>query len=110
MIICGGENIYPAGSENVLAACPEVTEAAVIGVPSEKWGETPLALVVAVYGQPHLAVTDLTESELEHARAVNALQPFASSTIPGLGGLPRVNEKWCAFGLSQSRTFPLFSL
>ena len=50
MIISGGENIYPAELENVLAACPEVTEAAVIGVSSEKWGETPLALVVAAPG------------------------------------------------------------
>lgn len=50
MIISGGENIYPAELENVLAACPEVQEAAVIGLPSEKWGETPLALVVAAPG------------------------------------------------------------
>jgi O-succinylbenzoate-CoA ligase len=46
MIISGGENIYPAELENVLAACPEVQEAAVIGVPSQKWGETPLAIIV----------------------------------------------------------------
>ncbi|MEP4147722.1 MAG: long-chain-fatty-acid--CoA ligase [Halioglobus sp.] len=50
MIISGGENIYPAELENVLAACPDVQEAAVIGVPSQKWGETPLALVVAAPG------------------------------------------------------------
>jgi acyl-CoA synthetase (AMP-forming)/AMP-acid ligase II len=50
MIISGGENIYPAELENVLAACPEVHEAAVIGVPSEKWGETPLAIVVPAPG------------------------------------------------------------
>lgn len=46
MIISGGENIYPAELENVLAASPDVQEAAVIGVPSEKWGETPLAIIV----------------------------------------------------------------
>ena len=46
MIISGGENIYPAELENILAACPDVQEAAVIGVASEKWGETPLALIV----------------------------------------------------------------
>ncbi len=50
MIISGGENIYPAELENVLAACPEVQEAAVIGVASEKWGETPLAIVVPAAG------------------------------------------------------------
>jgi acyl-CoA synthetase (AMP-forming)/AMP-acid ligase II len=50
MIISGGENIYPAELENVLAACPEVQEAAVIGVASQKWGETPLAIVVPAPG------------------------------------------------------------
>jgi acyl-CoA synthetase (AMP-forming)/AMP-acid ligase II len=50
MIISGGENIYPAELENTLAACPEVQEAAVIGIPSEKWGETPLAIIVAAAG------------------------------------------------------------
>jgi acyl-CoA synthetase (AMP-forming)/AMP-acid ligase II len=46
MIISGGENIYPAEIENVLAAHPMLAEAAVIGLPSEKWGETPAAIVV----------------------------------------------------------------
>jgi acyl-CoA synthetase (AMP-forming)/AMP-acid ligase II len=46
MIISGGENIYPAELENVLAALPGVREATVIGVPHPRWGETPKALVV----------------------------------------------------------------
>lgn len=50
MIISGGENIYPAELENVITACPEVQEVAVIGMPSEKWGETPLAIIVAAAG------------------------------------------------------------
>ncbi|MFK7977257.1 MAG: long-chain fatty acid--CoA ligase [Halioglobus sp.] len=50
MIISGGENIYPAELENVLAGCPEVQEAAVIGLASEKWGETPLAIIVPAPG------------------------------------------------------------
>jgi long-chain acyl-CoA synthetase len=47
MIIRGGENIYPKEIEDVLASDPAVLEAAVIGVPDEKWGET-----VAAYVQP----------------------------------------------------------
>lgn len=47
MIISGGQNIYPADIESVLATAPEVLEAAVIGVPSKRWGETPYAVVVA---------------------------------------------------------------
>ncbi|RNL86583.1 long-chain-fatty-acid--CoA ligase [Halostreptopolyspora alba] len=45
MIISGGENIYCAEVEDVLAAHPRVGEVALIGVPDEKWGETPLAVL-----------------------------------------------------------------
>jgi long-chain acyl-CoA synthetase len=47
MIIRGGENIYPKEIEDVLTGDPTVLEAAVIGVPDDKWGET-----VAAYVQP----------------------------------------------------------
>jgi acyl-CoA synthetase (AMP-forming)/AMP-acid ligase II len=46
MIISGGENIYPAELENVILGNPGIADVAVIGVPHEKWGETPLAVVV----------------------------------------------------------------
>ncbi len=47
VIISGGENISSIEVEEVLYRHPAVLEAAVIGVPSEEWGETPLAVVVA---------------------------------------------------------------
>jgi acyl-CoA synthetase (AMP-forming)/AMP-acid ligase II len=50
MIISGGENIYPAEIEGVLAGHPGLSESAVIGLPSRKWGETPAAIVVAAPG------------------------------------------------------------
>ena len=46
MIISGGENVYPAEIENVILSHPEVSEVAVIGQASEKWGESPFAVVV----------------------------------------------------------------
>ncbi|MEU3336468.1 long-chain fatty acid--CoA ligase [Streptomyces sp. NPDC006668] len=46
MIISGGENIYPAEIEDLLLAHPGIVECAVIGVPDEKWGEVPRAVVV----------------------------------------------------------------
>ncbi|WHZ10361.1 MAG: Long-chain-fatty-acid--CoA ligase [Burkholderiaceae bacterium] len=46
MIISGGFNIYPSDLEAVLREHPVVADAAVVGVPSEAWGETPVAFVV----------------------------------------------------------------
>ena len=46
VIISGGFNIYPSDLETVLQSHPEVGEAAVVGAPSERWGETPVGFVV----------------------------------------------------------------
>ena len=47
VIISGGFNIYPSDLEDVLRAHPSVVDAAVVGVPSAQWGETPVGFVVA---------------------------------------------------------------
>jgi fatty-acyl-CoA synthase len=46
MYISGGENVYPAEVENQLAEHPDVLEAAVVGVPDEKWGEVGCAYIL----------------------------------------------------------------
>ena len=56
MIISGGFNIYASDLEEKLLSHPDVADAAVIAVPSERWGETPLGLVVVRQGSvvdPH---------------------------------------------------------
>lgn len=60
MVITGGENVYPAEVEKVLANHPQVLDVAVIGVPSETWGETVKAIVVRTPGAP-VTGTDLIE-------------------------------------------------
>ena len=60
MIISGGENIYCAEVENVLSAHPAVADIAVIGARHEKWGETPIAIVVAADPAVPPTLDDLT--------------------------------------------------
>ncbi len=50
MIISGGENVYPAEVESLIADLPGVTGVAVIGIPDDRWGEVPLAVVTLAPG------------------------------------------------------------
>jgi fatty-acyl-CoA synthase len=52
MYISGGENVYPAEVENVLFEIPGVADAAIIGIPNERWGEVGLAVIVRKPDQP----------------------------------------------------------
>ena len=59
MIISGGENVYPAEIENVLLSMPEIADCGVIGQPSDRWGESPFAVVVK--GDESLTETDILQ-------------------------------------------------
>ncbi|HEY1966947.1 MAG TPA: AMP-binding protein [Pseudonocardia sp.] len=68
----GGENVYAAEVENILAELPNVAEVAIIGVPDAIWGETGLAIVVPSHGRT------VTLDELQQAcrgRIANYKQP-----------------------------------
>ena len=52
MVISGGFNVYPSDLEAVLRRHAGVADAAVVGVPSEEWGETPVAFVVPAADAP----------------------------------------------------------
>jgi fatty-acyl-CoA synthase len=72
LIISGGENIYPAEVECVLAAHPAVAEVAVIPVPDPKWGEVPRAVVVTREGSV----------ATEHELVAFAKERIASFKVP----------------------------
>jgi acyl-CoA synthetase (AMP-forming)/AMP-acid ligase II len=59
MIVTGGENVYSAEVENAIASNPGVAQVAVIGIPSEQWGEAVLAIVVPKEG------AELTEEDIK---------------------------------------------
>jgi len=81
MIIRGGENIYPKEIEDVLAGDPTVLEAAVIGVPDDKWGE-----IVAAYVQPRPGLT--VDPEALQALCARNLagykRPTSITVVPGI--------------------------
>ena len=58
MYISGGENVYPAEVENVIYQLPDIAEAAVLGLPDEKWGEVGCVVAVLKPGG------ELTEREI----------------------------------------------
>ncbi len=68
MIISGGENVYPAQIENLLVACKEIEEVAVVGRPDDYWGEVVVAVVVEKPGCKVDAtlVRDFCEGRIAH--------------------------------------------
>ena len=79
MIISGGENIYCAEVENVLAGHPAIVEVAVIGRPDEKWGEVPVA-VVALGASENLDLGISRNSSPNGSRGTSIRRRWRSST------------------------------
>jgi long-chain acyl-CoA synthetase len=67
MVISGGENVYPAEVENALLSHPAVVDAAVIGVPDDRWGEAVKAIVVRT---PNPADDDRVSDEVLSAEII----------------------------------------
>ena len=86
MLISGGENIYPAELENILADCPLLADYAVVGVPDATWGEVAIAAVVPHAGSTIDAaqVTALFEGRLaryKHPRRVVILDALPKTAL-----------------------------
>lgn len=83
MYISGGENVYPAEVENVLYQLEQVAEAAIIGVPDERWGETGKAVLVLKPGQ-----TLQADAVIAHCLA-NLAKFKVPSSVSFIDALPR---------------------
>ncbi|MES2194374.1 MAG: long-chain fatty acid--CoA ligase [Pseudomonadota bacterium] len=83
MYISGGENVYPAEVENVLHQLAAIAEAAVIGIPSEQWGETGMAIVAVKPGH------GITEAEIHVHCEANLARFKRPRVIQFVDALPR---------------------
>jgi fatty-acyl-CoA synthase len=85
----GGENVYPAQVEKVLADHPKISDVAIIGVPDEKWGETGMAFIVPKEGEKltQEQILDFLEGKVSrykfprHIRFVDTLPMTASGKV-----------------------------
>lgn len=91
MIISGGFNIYAADLERVLRDHPDVADVAVIAVPSEQWGETPLGLVVLDEAAQSTAqmICDWANERLGKFQRLSRIEPRASLPRNAIGKIDK---------------------
>lgn len=90
MIISGGFNIYPSDLEAELEKDPRVAEAAVVGVPSERWGETPYGFVRLMPGVAASEVEDIlgaVNARLGKTQRISAIEPIVEMPRSHIGKL-----------------------
>jgi fatty-acyl-CoA synthase len=85
VIISGGENVWPAEVERVLATAPGVLEGAVCGRPDPRWGEVPVAVVVPGAGFDAAAVLAHFEGRLARFKHPQAVVPVGALPRTALG-------------------------
>ena len=87
MIISGGENIYSREVEEVLYTHPAVQEAAVVGIPDEKWGESVKAVVVLRKGMTatEKAIINLCKEHLASYKKPKSVEFWDSLPMTGSG-------------------------
>jgi long-chain acyl-CoA synthetase len=86
LIISGGCNVFPRDIEEVIVQHPAVREVAVFGIPSEKWGETPMATVIlreaGSISEDELRdwINERVDSKLQRVHSVVIMEDFPRST------------------------------
>ena len=98
LIISGGYNIYPSDLEAVLARHPAVADAAVVGVPSEAWGETPVGFYVPHTGENASAADILgwANAQVGKTQRLSALHPVDELPRSAIGKVMKreLRAKW----------------
>jgi fatty-acyl-CoA synthase len=84
LIKTGGENVYPAEVEAVIAAHPAVQEVCVLGIPDDYWGETIKAVVVPGAGQTpaHREISDWCRQRLAGYKRPRYVQFLPAEAMP----------------------------
>ena len=90
MIISGGENIYSAEVESVLSQHPAVAQCAVIGVPSEQWGETVHAVIVPVEEGAEIELEPIREFCKQHIAGYKCPRSVSTTDALPLSGAGKI--------------------
>ena len=85
MIISGGFNIYPSDLEAILVQHPLVAEAAVVGVASERWGETPVGFVVLRAPMDHAELLQWINQRVGKMQRLATLEIIATLPRSAIG-------------------------
>jgi fatty-acyl-CoA synthase len=103
VIISGGENISSVEVEGALLRHPAVGEAAVVGLPSERWGETPHAFVVLLAGQTATEeeLIDFVRGRLAHFKAPRGVTFVAELPKTATGKIQKFVLRGGAAGISR---------
>jgi long-chain acyl-CoA synthetase len=102
MIISGGFNVYPTDVEAVLREHPDIEDVAVAGVPSSKWGESPVAFVIrkAGSGLDAEALIGWSREKLNKTQRLAAVEFIDELPRNGIGKVMKrtLRERWTASG------------
>ena len=101
VIISGGFNVFPIDLEAELLKDERVAEAAVVGVPSEQWGETPVGFVVLKPGASGSDLEDIrtiANSRLGKTQRISALHAIAEMPRSHIGKLLKTDLREMATG------------
>jgi long-chain acyl-CoA synthetase len=100
VVISGGFNIYPSDLEAVLRLHPDVAEAAVVGVPSAQWGETPVGFVVLQPGRDTdpQALREWANAQLGRTQRLSEVRVLAELPRSAIGKVLKreLREQWQA--------------